>query len=173
MPYLFLKYPGYKKDFVYGSVNMQSDEGILKDSLSGKHGKQKEWSAESIATVVEHIKSFPKVDSHYCRKECKANDQFGAVCFDMQQLLPCPKSNSSTFYYERKLYVHNLTMYDLVTAEVRCFMWPEFKARRGASEVATCLAKFIEEKSNGGCKDLTLFYDNCQDKTATVLWHSC
>ena len=52
-------------------------------------------------------------------------------------------------------------MYDLGTAEVRCFMWPEFKARRGASEVATCLAKFIEEKSNGGCKDLTLFYDNC------------
>ena len=117
---------------------MQSDEGILKDSLSGKHGKQKKWSAESIATVVEHIKSFPKVDSHYCRKECKANDQFGAVCFDMQQLLPCPKSNSSTFYYKRKLYVHSLTMYDLGTAEVRCFMWPEFKARRGASEVTTC-----------------------------------
>ena len=70
MPDLFLKYPGYKKDFVYGSVNMQSDEGILKDSLSGKHGKQKKRSAESIATVVEHIKSFPKVDSHYCRKEC-------------------------------------------------------------------------------------------------------
>ena len=40
-------------------------------------------------------------------------------------------------------------------------MWPEFKARRDASEVVTCLAKFIEEKSNGGCKDLTLFYDNC------------
>ena len=254
----FLNTLGIKKDFVYGSVNMQSDEGILKGSLSGKHGKQKKWSAESIATVVEHIKSFPKVDSHYCRKECskgfldqslsikemhrlyiehckskgvlevvssdkynriftekfnlsffrpkkdrcdecvafenianpdetqkmiqakhleskekaravkteakersKANDQFGAVCFDMQQLLPCPKSNSSTFYYKRKLYVHNLTMYDLGTAEVRCFMWPEFEARRGASEVATCLAKFIEEKSNGGCKDLTLFSDNC------------
>ena len=31
MPYLFLKYPGYKKDFVYGRVNVQSDEGILKD----------------------------------------------------------------------------------------------------------------------------------------------
>ena len=82
---------------------MQSNEGILKDSLCGKHGKQKKWSAESIATVVEHIKSFPRVDSHYCPKECKANDQFGAVCFDMQQLLPCPKSNSSTFYYKRKL----------------------------------------------------------------------
>ncbi|GFN98717.1 hypothetical protein PoB_002522300 [Plakobranchus ocellatus] len=87
--------------------------------------------------------------------------EFGAMCFDMQQLLPCPKSNSSTFYYKRKLYVHNLTMYDLGTAEVRCFMWPEFEAQRGASEVATCLAKFTEEKSKGGCKDLSLFSDNC------------
>ncbi|GFN91926.1 DNA repair protein rhp54 [Plakobranchus ocellatus] len=240
--------------------------------MSGKHGKQKKWSAESVQSVLAHIQSFPKVDSHYCRKEssrefldqslsisemyrlyverCKRDGnadivssdkynriftenfnlsffrpkkdrcdecvafenivapnedqkrtyakhlkseekaremkteakekskrdrEFGAMCFDMQQLLPCPKSNSSTFYYKRKLYVHNLTMYDLGTAEVRCFMWPEFEARRGASEVATCLAKFIEEKSKGGCRDLSLFSDNCpgQNRNRFVAFMFC
>ena len=38
--------------------------------LSGKHGNQKKWSEESIATAVKHIQSFPTVDNHFCRKEC-------------------------------------------------------------------------------------------------------
>ena len=43
------------------------------------------------------------------KERSKANVQFGAVCFDMQQLLPCPKSNSSTFYY-KTLYMDKLCL---------------------------------------------------------------
>jgi len=95
------------------------------------------------------------------KERSTGNKDIASCCFDMQQLLPCPKSNSSSFYYKRKLYVHNLTIYDLGTSNIICFMWPEYESKRGASEIATCLAKFIEDKANHGCKELHMFADNC------------
>ena len=44
------------------------------------------------------------------------------------------------------------------TSDVVCFMWPEYEARRGANEVATCLARYIEET---GSTDIEMFADNC------------
>lgn len=120
-------------------------------------------SEEEIARNTLHIEN--KETARKLKNEAKersiANQADAACCFDMQQLLPCPKSNSSSFFYKRKLYVHNLTVYDLGTSNVTCFMWPEFEAKRGANEVATCLSKYIERKVESGCKTIAMFADNC------------
>ena len=40
---------------------------------------------------------------------------------DLQQVLLCPKSQSSATYYKRKLAVHNFTVYNLGTSSVDCY----------------------------------------------------
>ncbi|KAK0047053.1 hypothetical protein Bpfe_023456 [Biomphalaria pfeifferi] len=53
------------------------------------------------------------------------NDTLKVVIMDMQQLLLCPKSFASAVYYKRKLSVHNLTLYDLKSKDVFCYLWHE------------------------------------------------
>ncbi|GFO11068.1 DNA repair protein rhp54 [Plakobranchus ocellatus] len=109
---------------------------------------------------LENKESAGKLKSE-AKERSLVDRECASCCFDMQQLLPCPKFNNSSFFYKRKLYVHNLTMYDLGTSDVFCFMWPEYVAKRGSNEVATCLSKFIEKKAEDGCKTIEMFADNC------------
>ena len=60
-------------------------------------------------------------------KELAANDQarLKVVTMDLQQLLLCPKSFSSSVYYKHKLSVHNFTIYDVASKDGQCYLWHE------------------------------------------------
>lgn len=137
-----------KKDLCDECVAFQNSESLSEEQKARKrlHLENKE--------IARKLKNEAKERS-------VLNHENVSCCFDMQQLLPCPKSNSSSFFYKRKLYVHNLTVYDLGTSDVTCFMWPEFEAKRGSNEVATCLSRYIEKKAESGCKTIDMFADNC------------
>ena len=85
-----------------------------------------------------------------------------AGAFDFEQILNCPHGKSSIFYYKRRLGVFNFTIYDYGNKEVFCYMWPEYEAGRGSTEVASCVYKFLENKKK--CqpfiKDIDFFSDN-------------
>ena len=85
-----------------------------------------------------------------------------AGAFDFEQILNCPHGKSSIFYYRRRLGVFNFTIYDYEDKEVFCYMWPEYEAGRGSTEVASCIYKFLENKkeSQPRIKDIDFFSDN-------------
>lgn len=76
------------------------------------------------------------------RAKCDSN--FHVVCFDLQYLLHTLCSFVSSMYYMRKLCCYNLSVYSLGDATATCFVWTEIDAKRGASEVATCLIKHFQ-----------------------------
>lgn len=52
-------------------VNKKDENGFIAGEARGKHGKQKRTDAAQIQSVIDHINSFPRIESHYCRARTK------------------------------------------------------------------------------------------------------
>ena len=94
-----------------------------------------------------------------------------AACYDLQQVLTTPHSMSSQLYYRRKLATYNLTVFDLAKKDGYCYMWHEGVAKRGASNIASCVWKYMAANTESGqCSEFVFFTDNCggQNKNKTM-----
>lgn len=95
-------------------------------------------------------------------KERALTDQhFIAATFDLQKALPVPKSDVGLAYYKLKLQTYNFSIFNLGTNDGTCYMWHEGLARRGCSEVGSCLIIFIEDHLKKGIKEFSFYSDNC------------
>ena len=61
------------------------------------------------------------------------------ITFDLQQNLPTPNLNHNDIFYLRQLWTYNFGIHDCVTEQGYMFMWHEALAKRGASEISSCL----------------------------------
>ncbi|KAK3929672.1 Alanine racemase [Frankliniella fusca] len=81
------------------------------------------------------------------------------ACFDLQKVLPCPRSETSLFFYRNKLSLFNFTVFDLRLKEGHCYLWTEVDAHKGANEVGSNLFHFIQTKVEEGVKEFTFWSD--------------
>ncbi|XP_073999030.1 uncharacterized protein [Rhodnius prolixus] len=100
------------------------------------------------------------------------------ACFDLQAVMPCPKGDTSSFYYKTKLNVLNFTVYEINQNnkgdQCYCYIWDETQGHRGANEIGSCLLNYIEERSKSVPEediDFVLYSDNCvgQQKNRFIL----
>ena len=91
----------------------------------------------------------------------QANSKKSVACFDLQQVLNCPHGEVSVFFYKRKLSLYNLTVYDLGSKDVICYMWPETVAKGGTCEIGSCVYKYVEGELKKGKNEFYFFSDNC------------
>lgn len=88
----------------------------------------------------------------------RAAENSNEICcavFDLQKVLPVPKSNVGVSYYKLKLSAYNFSIFDLASKDCVCYMWHEVIAKKGCSEIGSCLLQYITE--NVG-EELKLFY---------------
>lgn len=92
-----------------------------------------------------------------------ATNDLSILCatFDLQKVLSLPRSQISKMFYNRKLSIYNITIFDMVSKEGKCNVWNEAIAKRGANEICSCLWKFITEKVRTGIVEFRFFSDNC------------
>lgn len=95
------------------------------------------------------------------KEEAKLNSELCAAVFDLEQILPVPKSNVGLTYYKLKLSTYNFTVYNLANGDGFCYMWYESIARRGSSEIGSCLMRFIKNNVHKGTKQFSFYSDNC------------
>lgn len=83
--------------------------------------------------------------------------------YDLQAVLPCPKGNTSSFYYVSKLNVFNFTIYDIKTNSVTCYVWHEGQGHRGANEIGSCVLRQLENLNDNfdSPKNVIFYSDNC------------
>lgn len=122
------------------------------------------------ATETDKETMKDKFENHLQQKELsrteKQNDKesqnFVAV-YDLQAVLPCPKGNTSSFYYISKLNVFNFTVYDIKTNAVVCYVWNEAQGNRGANEIGSCILNYLENLTDTFTSetDVIFFSDNC------------
>ena len=85
------------------------------------------------------------------------------VCFDLQNVITCPRVDISNFFYKRKLSVFNLTAHCSRKKRSYNAIWSEYCAGRGGNEIAsapcTILQRITEDFPD--IRNLTLWSDSC------------
>lgn len=92
------------------------------------------------------------------------NENLIVSCFDMQAIMPVPKGDVSIFYYKSRLSTMNFTVTELKSDETFCYVWHEGEGGKGATEVGSCLYKYLEEQSlkrDNENLEFILYSDNC------------
>ena len=77
------------------------------------------------------------------KEQAEFNDRLRVMTMDVQAVLLSPSLNASALYYKTKLTVHNFTLYDLRSQNVKCYVWHEGEAGLSASEFASCVADYM------------------------------
>nr|CAI5845771.1 unnamed protein product [Callosobruchus analis] len=125
-----------------------------------------EGTAEARSEMEEHYqlhmmnKDTGRQLKNTDKEKAKLNSDFCAAVFDLEQVLPTPKSNVGITFYKLKLSTYNFTIFNLASSEGYCYMWYESIAKRGSSEIGSCLLRFIEHKVQQGTKQFSFYPDN-------------
>lgn len=104
-----------------------------------------------------------KTDTKTRRDAHRATPEKIVVCFDLQNVITCPRANVSNFFYKRKLNVYNMTAHCSLNKHVYNAVWSEGLAGRGANEIASALVKILEAifNKNPNIESLVLWSDSC------------
>ncbi|KAJ8966939.1 hypothetical protein NQ314_003216 [Rhamnusium bicolor] len=108
-----------------------------------------------------HNKKLAKDVKNSDKEKAAHNNTFCAAVFDLQQILPVPKSEVGLCYYKLKLSTYNFTIYSLGNRDCFCYMWYECIAKRGSSEIGSCLLSFVLDHIHKGVKEFSFYSDNC------------
>lgn len=95
------------------------------------------------------------------QKAVEDTSDFCCAVFDLQQVLPVPKSFVGVSYYKLKLSTFNFTVFNLANKECYCYMWNEIIGKRGANEIGSALMMYVLEKTKDGIKTFLFYSDNC------------
>lgn len=86
------------------------------------------------------------------------------ACYDLQAVLPAPRGDLSVFYYKSKLNSYNFTVSQLQKNEdVYCYFWHEGEGNRGATEIDSCVFKYLQQLSITAkdAIEVVFYSDNC------------
>lgn len=126
--------------------NSNHEEKLLLDKDYKLHMKNKDLARELKTSAKD---------------KAKENASFCAATFDLQQVLSAPKTEVGIAYYKLKMSVFNFTIFNLASKKAFCYMWHECIAKRGSSEIGSCLLIFIEQEIRHGVTQFSFFSDSC------------
>lgn len=94
------------------------------------------------------------------------------LCFDLQQVLPLPKTPIQDSFYSRQISLYNFCIYNVDAKKSFFFVWDETQANRGATEVGSALYCYLNNLSIPRNMTLIrLFCDGCggQNKNSFII----
>lgn len=111
-----------------------------------------------------------KYESHIKEKEAMRlerkkdrESQAPVLCFDLENIITCPRAEISCFFYHSKLNVYNLTGHFSRNKQVYCSVWNETLAGKSGNDIASGLQAILTTvfADNPDLKHLTLWCDSC------------
>lgn len=163
--------------------------------FSPKKDQCDKCAAYHNADDEEKIKLQQEYDAHHIEKQLsrqektddrsKINSLFKVACFDLQQVIPVPKGDVSSFYYKSKLSTYHFTICELNKpkidnkndkgiGEVYGYLWHKGEGNRVSIEIGPCLLHYLREQAENANSDnleIVFYSDNCggQQKNKFVI----
>lgn len=118
-----------------------------------------------------HIKEKNKIRDikKRCKEESLESALIASPVFDLEQVFSFPMSLESLVFYKRRLTAFNLTIYELGSKECGCNYWDETMSRRGSSEIASCVFKYLQDLDKSGHIKVNLFADGCPGQNKNTI----
>ena len=122
--------------------------------------KEKTLSKEKENDYVRHLN-----EKTLMREEKKKDIESGKpiLCFDLENVLTCPKGDVKFFFYKSKLNVYNMTAHFSVNRKVYCAIWSEAIRGRSGNDIASSVYKILRKvvEDNPLLEELILWSDSC------------
>ena len=145
-------------DRLFIEINAAENDDSQKKTLEA----QKEIHLRKAERGYELLKKYTE--------EAISGEDLDVYTFDFQQNLPLPTLSSSDMFYSRMLWVYNFGVHNCKTGQGTMHICDETQARRGSSEICTCLNSTIIN-DHSGANRLVIFSDSCagQNKNKTMV----
>lgn len=113
-------------------------------------------------------KELAQMEKRMDKQKSATDPHFQSVTFDLQSVLYTPCSAVSTLFYKRKLSVYNFTVYEQAKEKNGfCYLWPETDGNRGATEISSCLLKYLSNLPDD-IRHVSMFSDSCFGQNRNV-----
>ncbi|XP_072383854.1 uncharacterized protein, partial [Diabrotica undecimpunctata] len=99
---------------------------------------EKREDEESQRRYTDHLK-----EKEYMREEKQRDKESGIplLCFDLENVLTCPKADIKNFFYKSKLNVYNMTGH--LSVGKYCAVWTEALHGRKGNDIASAVYKIV------------------------------
>lgn len=91
-----------------------------------------------------------------------------AICIDLQQTLATPRLTTNVQYYKRKMWTYKFCIHNLKGNGAHLYVWNEATAKRGSSEIGSCLIHHINNFIPDIANKLIIFSDNCGGQNKNI-----
>lgn len=122
--------------------------------------KEKTLSQEKENEYVRH-----RNEKILMREEKKKDIDSGKpiLCFDLENVLTCPKGDVKNFFYKSKLNVYNMTAHFSVNRKIYCAIWSEATRGRSGNDIASSVYKILRKvvEDHPLLEELILWSDSC------------
>ena len=104
------------------------------------------------------------------KERAQQDPTFVTCTFDLEKVLQAPSGLVGPLYYKRKLNCYNLCIYSMADKKGHCYFWNETTGRKGSSEVATVLVRYLHDLPKE-VKHVVFYCDTCggQNRNAAVV----
>lgn len=122
--------------------------------------KEENISEELGIEYKKHLKEKQAMREN--RKKDREND-IPVLCFDLENVLSCPKAEIKNFFYKSKLSVYNMTAHLSVTKDVYCAVWSEAVHGRRGNDIASAVYKILNQvlQEHPEFGEIILWSDSC------------
>lgn len=85
------------------------------------------------------------------------------LCFDLENVLSCPKGDVKNFFYKSKLNVYNMTAHLSINNNAYCAVWSEALHGRAGNDIASAVYKILNKvlEEYPLLEELVLWSDSC------------
>lgn len=96
------------------------------------------------------------------RKKDREGNAVPVLCFDLQNVIACPRAEISSFFYKRKLNTYNMTAHFSESKTIYCALWTEVTAGRSGNDLASAVYKILKQVAlEHDFTELILWSDSC------------
>ncbi|CAG9769959.1 unnamed protein product [Ceutorhynchus assimilis] len=180
---MFLNTLGISEKTMRTALSKRTEEGIVEpDRRGGRHEMQADEKRKLELEDAYNNHTAEKISVRRKKEEAKETSKLNpsvlaAAVFDLQQVIQLPKSKESALFFRRRLSSINFTIYNIGNKECYCFFWDETISKRGASEISTCVARYLNELDNRGIKEVRVatqpHLPEVSDEFVHLFLHAC
>ena len=97
------------------------------------------------------------------RQRDREDKQHLTFCFDLENVISCPRAEVSSFFYKRKMNLYNMTAHSSLTKKGYCAVWMEIMAGRGGNDMASAIVKILERvvQDHPEVTEIVTWSDSC------------
>ena len=122
----------------------------------------------NLPKKIAHSKMFTSPRKRLWEKERRVTrcaQDTAVVCFDLHNVITCPKVESSRFFYKRKMKIYKLIAHVSINGKKQayCPIWSECHAWRGGYEIVSALYKILCDvcQKHSEVKRIITWSDSC------------